>query len=158
MQYFTIQELYRSQTAAARGIDNTPSLYALQNLTALVDNVLDPLRATWHRPITVTSGYRCPQLNRIVGGSATSQHTKGEAADITATPSTPQDNYQLGRLIAQLGDFDQLIFEDTGRNDLLPLWIHVSYKRLGFNRREIRKHVKGTGPIYPFVNKHQLGL
>ena len=158
MQYFTLQELYRSHTAAQLGIDNTPPHDVTQNLTALVNNVLDPARARWHRPIYVTSGYRCPRLNASVGGAVGSQHTKGEAADIVAAPSSRHSNYQLGRLIAQLGNYDQLIFEDTGRLDLLPEWIHVSYKRNGPNRHEIRKHVKGTGPVYPLVDKHLLGL
>lgn len=156
MQYFTIKELTHSQTATVRGIDNSPSLYAVMNLTALVVNVLDPARAALERPIYVGSGFRCPELNRLVGGDANSQHLRGEAADIHL--DSPRENYELGCLLVRLGNFDQVIFENVGKNDLLPDWVHVSWKRTGTNRHEIRKHVKGTGPIYPFVDKRLLNL
>ena len=68
MKYFTIEELTRSTTARQRGIDNTPSQQVIDNLTALVNNVLDPLRQAWGKPIHVNSGYRCPALNKAVGG------------------------------------------------------------------------------------------
>ena len=84
MKYFTIEELTRSTTARQRGIDNTPSQQVIDNLTALVNNVLDPLRQAWGKPIHVNSGYRCPALNKAVGGVPHSQHMLGEAADITA--------------------------------------------------------------------------
>ena len=159
MQYFTIHELCRSHRAAQLGIDNSPNYEQAQNLTALITAVLDPARARWGRPITVTSGFRCPELNsRTPNASRNSQHTKGEAADIIASRTNRQANFDLGRLIASLGNFDQLIFEDTGRTDLLPEWIHVSWKRTGINRHEIRKHVKGTGPIYPLIDKKLLNL
>ena len=82
MKYFTIEELTRSTTAQLRNIDNTPSPQVISNLTALVDNILDPLREAWGKPIRVNSGYRCPKLNSAVGGSATSEHRYGMAADI----------------------------------------------------------------------------
>ena len=84
MKHFTIHELTRSATADRKGIDNTPSKQVIENLTALVDNVLDPLREAWGKPIHVNSGFRSPELNRAVGGVPGSQHMKGEAADITA--------------------------------------------------------------------------
>ena len=64
MKYFTIKELTRSTTAQLRGIDNTPSQQVIDNLTALVENVLDPLREAWGAPIHVNSGYRCAALNK----------------------------------------------------------------------------------------------
>ena len=67
MKYFTIEELTRSTTARLRGIDNTPSQQVINNLIALVDNVLDPLREAWGKPIHVNSGYRCRALNKAVG-------------------------------------------------------------------------------------------
>lgn len=130
MQYFTIDEFTRSDIAAIHGIDNSPSLYAIGNLTALVINVLDPVRAAMGKPIRVTSGYRCPELNaRIPGTSSDSQHTKGEAADIVIAKGGKWDNYLLGCAIVRLGNFDQVIFENVGKDDLLPDWIHVSWKR-----------------------------
>ena len=85
--YFTLSELLRSDTAAARSIDNAPSHDVIRRLNALMDECLDPVRELWGKPIGVNSGYRSPALNAAVGGAAASQHMKGEAADIT-TPST----------------------------------------------------------------------
>lgn len=82
MKYFTITELTKSATATKQGIDNTPSAEVTANLTALVDKVLDPLREIYGKPIYVSSGYRCPKLNKAVGGVSNSQHLKGEAADL----------------------------------------------------------------------------
>ena len=120
MKYFTIKELTRSTTAALRGIDNTPSQQVIDNLTALVDNVLDPLREAWRKPIRVNSGYRCRALNKAVGGVPASQHMRGEAADITG--GSPEDNRELYSLMRRLNlPVDQAINE----HDFT--WIHVSY-------------------------------
>ena len=135
MKYFTIQELTISNTAQRKCIDNTPDQKAAAALTALVANVLDPLREAWGRPIVVNSGYRCPKLNRAVGGVARSQHTKGEAADIRTLSNRRWENEQLFKLIVQLKlPFDQLI-DEHGYS-----WIHVSYAE-GRNRRQVL-HVK----------------
>lgn len=120
MKYFTIKELTRSTTAQLRGIDNTPSQQVIDNLTALVENVLDPLREAWGAPIHVNSGYRCVALNKAVGGVPTSQHILGEAADITV--GTRAKNQRLYALLRQLDlPVDQAINEHDFR------WIHVSY-------------------------------
>lgn len=120
MKYFTINELTRSTTARLNGIDNTPSQQVINNLTALVDNVLDPLREAWGKPIHVNSGYRCQALNTAVGGVPASQHMLGEAADITA--GSREANRQLYSLMRQLKlPVDQAINEYDFR------WIHVSY-------------------------------
>jgi len=79
MQYFTLEELTKSATARRKGIPNLPNGEQKENLVALVENVLDPLRKLWGAPIIVTSGFRCARLNRIVGGVAGSQHMKGQA-------------------------------------------------------------------------------
>ena len=84
MKYFKIEELTHSQAAKAHSIANVPTAEALKNLELLVCNVLDPLRERWGVPIYVNSGYRCPALNRKVGGSKTSYHLRGMAADITS--------------------------------------------------------------------------
>ena len=83
-RYFTLSELTHSLTAQAHSIPNVPTAEALKNLEQLVCNVLDPLRQRWGVPIRVTSGYRSAALNRKVGGSATSYHLRGMAADITS--------------------------------------------------------------------------
>lgn len=127
-EFFTESELTRSDTARIRGIDNTPTPEASAALDALMWNVLDPIRRMWGKPIIVNSGYRCPKLNAAIGGSATSQHMKGEAADITA--GDPTKNKELFDMIAQSAiPFDQLIDEKNYR------WIHVSYRPNG--RRNI---------------------
>lgn len=127
MRHFTIKELVRSDTATRLGINNTPPASAVKALNALVDNVLDPLRDAWGGPIHVNSGYRCPRLNRIVGGTPSSQHQRGEAADITV--GSPARNRRLQALIKRLDlPVDQCIDEKGCR------WIHVSH-RAGHNRR-----------------------
>ncbi len=135
MRYFTIDELSASTEARKMGIDNTPTPEAAKNLTALVEAVLDPLRVKYGRPIHVSSGYRCPRLNKAVGGAATSQHVKGEAADIYVT--RPKEMAELFALIYYTLPFDQLIWERG--DDEAPAWIHVSY-RDGDNRRECLRY------------------
>lgn len=120
MKYFTFTEFERSATATRYAIDNRAPESAKKNIAALVDNVLDPLREAWGKPITVTSGYRCAELNRKVGGTATSHHLKGMAADITT--GNKVDNRRLFQLVVALNlPFTQLIDEKNFS------WIHISY-------------------------------
>lgn len=132
MKYFTIKELTKSSTAEAKGIDNTPTPEVERNLTALVDNILDGVREIYGKPITVNSGYRCQELNKAVGGSATSDHVKGFAADITC--SNKKENAILFDIIKNTFIFDQLIWEKG--NDQYPDWVHVS-----FNPNRQRKQI-----------------
>ena len=126
-----MSELTSSPTARRKGIDNTPNGMQRAALTALVTNILDPLREAYGKPIVVTSGFRCPRLNRAVGGVAKSQHMKGEAADIRTLSDRPSDNKKLFDLIIKLGlPYDQCI-DEYGYN-----WIHVSYTSQG-NRRQV---------------------
>lgn len=129
MKHFTIDELCRSDTARSRGIDNTPTEEVKKSLTALVDNVLDPLREWYGKPIYVNSGYRCPALNKAVGGVANSQHLTGQAADIDTNDRS--ENRCLMKHIEDNLDFDQLIWENGGA------WLHVSYRPDGKNRRQV---------------------
>lgn len=129
MKYFTVSELIRSDAAQQKGIDNTPPPAIKVKLTSLINNLLDPIREAWDGPISVNSGYRCPVLNKAVGGVPTSQHQKGEAADITV--GSPELNRQLFDLIATGDfDFDQLIDESHYS------WIHISFTS-GKNRHQI---------------------
>ena len=138
MKYFTIQELTKSATAQRKGIDNTPSVQVRANLTALIEKVLDPLREAYGKPIIVTSGYRCEKLNKAVGGAASSQHVKGEAADIRSVQDTPEENKKLFDLIVKLGlPFDELI------NEYGYDWVHVSFGSR--HRRQKLKAVKKNG-------------
>lgn len=124
-------ELCASTTADAHNIKNTPPLQEAGNMKALAENVLDPLREWYGKPIYVNSGYRSPQLNRIVGGAPTSQHMKGEAADITA--GSKAENKKLFDYIKSNLPFDQVIDEKDYS------WVHVSYKRDGSNRKQVLK-------------------
>lgn len=120
MKYFTITELSQSSTATQKGIDNTPNPDIIKNLESLVEHILDPLREKFGKPIIVNSGYRCPALNKAVGGSKTSHHMTGLAADITG--GSVARNRILFSLIQELDlPFDQLIDEKNYK------WIHVSF-------------------------------
>jgi uncharacterized protein YcbK (DUF882 family) len=122
MKYFTIKELCKSYTATSHGITNSPSKEIEHNLEELVYFILDPLREAYGKPIKVNSGYRCPELNKIVGGSKTSQHVKGYAADISV--GNKSENERLFNLIQELNlPFDQLIDEKNFS------WVHVSYNQ-----------------------------
>lgn len=129
MKYFTIEELCRSAKAEAMRIDNTPPRDAVMSLETLVECVLDPLREAYGKPIIVNSGYRSVPLNKAVGGARNSQHTKGEAADITV--GSKEGNQWLFNYIRDHLDYDQLIDEYDYR------WVHVSYDVCRCNRREI---------------------
>ena len=145
MKYFTIRELTKSATATRKGIDNTPTKKIEKSLIALINNVLDPLREKWGAPIRVSSGYRCPKLNKVIGGAAGSQHMKGEAADITSLSDSREDNMKLLQCLLNSGiDFDQVISEDVDAKNR-PNWIHVSYttKRANRKKRTTMKKIKG---------------
>lgn len=140
MKYFTIDELIKSATAQRKGIKSQlkPSEEIKSSLTALVEKVLDPLREAYGKPIIVTSGYRCIELNKAVGGAASSQHVKGEAADIRSVQDTPEENKKLYDLIVKLKlPFDQLI------NEFNYDWVHVSFGSR--HRRQKLKAVRKNG-------------
>lgn len=126
-KYFTIDELCKSDTAKKKGINNTPTAEIKQKLGVLIDELLDPVREAWGKPIRVNSGYRCAKLNKAVGGVSNSQHIKGEAADLNAG-SVPL-NKQLFELIRTNYEYDQLI------NEANYAWVHVSYVRK--NRHQV---------------------
>lgn len=130
MKYFSIKELCRSTTAEKEGISNNPTTGVEMKLMALVDNVLDPLREWYGKPITVNSGYRCPELNERVKGSSNSQHMRGEAADITT--GSKEENKKLFEYIKDHLPFDQLIDESNFS------WVHVSYSS-ALNRKQVLK-------------------
>lgn len=131
MKYFRLSEFFNSAKAQELGINNTTSDPAvIANIETIVDNILDPLREAWGKPITVNSGYRCAALNRAVCGSPSSQHTKGMAADITT--GNRADNRRLFQMIVDMKlPYDQLIDEKNFA------WVHVSYSPR--NRRQILK-------------------
>lgn len=125
---FTLEELTHSNTAILNNIENIPNKEEIENLKELCENVLQPIRDKYGKPIYINSGYRCPTLNRKVGGVSNSQHTLGKAADIHS-----DDNKELWDLITSMDlEYDQLIDESN------LSWIHISYNK-GKNRKQILK-------------------
>jgi len=140
-QNFSLSELTRSQTATRRGIENQPDDEQLANLVALCECVLQPIRDHFGKSVRISSGLRVPELNAAIGGSTTSDHTRGMAADIEVPPV---DNLELARWIEGSGlAFRQLILEyydgtpDSG-------WIHVSYDPAD-NKRQVLTATKQNG-------------
>lgn len=125
MKHFTIQELSTTNT----GLQNIPSVTEQKNLRKLVENVLDPLRELYGKPIHVNSGYRSPLVNRKVNGAVNSDHVKGMAADITA--GSREENKKLYELIRDNFTFRQLINEHDYK------WVHVSYNENDNKKQEL---------------------
>ena len=123
---FTLEELTYSSTANINKINNQPDKQAEANLIRLAKDILQPIRDKYGLPITVNSGYRCSTLNKLVGGSKTSQHLTGQAADIRATKTTNSKLFNLIKDMIQSGEITvgQLIWEYGSKTE--PNWIHVS--------------------------------
>lgn len=120
---FNLSEFTFSQTAFRKGIDNTPSKEVIENLTRLA-NVLETIRANVGGPINISSGYRSPELNKAIGGSPTSDHMEGNAADFNIRGMTPR---AVARAIIGSGiKFDQLILEGVSKDTPNGQWIHLS--------------------------------
>ena len=121
---FTLSEMVKSEPALRHGMDNTPGETEIANLKQLAEKVLQPVRDAYQKGVKVNSGYRAPEVNAKVGGSKTSDHCKGQAADIEI-PGVA--NADLAKWITENLDFTQVILEfytlgipDSG-------WVHVSY-------------------------------
>jgi hypothetical protein len=130
---FTLDELTASATAKQQHIINAPGIEEVCNLCALVHHVLQPLRDAMGEAIKIGSGYRCPQLNKAVGGVPTSQHVKGEAADL-CIDGDMQKGKRWFEWIKAHCQFDQLIWEHNKKGSY---WVHVSYRADGKNRRQV---------------------
>lgn len=144
---FTLSELCRSEAATRGGFSNTPGPEETESLKALCVNVLQPLRDAMGKAMRVNSGYRGPEANKAVGGSSSSQHCKGEAADIEFDGF---DNKKLAEKIVEMKlPFDQLILEFYKPGDPNSGWVHVSHKRSGKQRGEVLRAVsKGGKTVY----------
>lgn len=129
---FTLEEMVRSNTAVSQGIDNIPEEEQVENLKKLCTRLLQPLRDIVQMPFNINSGFRCPFLNKAVGGVPTSQHTKGQAADVRV--ANPRG--LLTELLKSDLDFDQAI--------LYPTFLHLSYNS-GHNRKQVL-YAKGVQP------------
>jgi zinc D-Ala-D-Ala carboxypeptidase len=137
---FSLDELTRSTTATRLCIDNSPSAQVVENLQALARNVLQPVR-NHLGPIIISSGYRSPDLNKAIGGSRTSDHCLGFAADIQINN---YDNQKLAKHIQAMGGFTQLILEfyEEGRPN--SGWVHISYNPANL-KNECLRAVKQAG-------------
>ena len=141
---FALSEMVKSATAERLNVDNSPSDIHLVNLTHLAIHILQPVRDQFG-VITINSGYRSPALNAKVGGSKTSQHCNGQAADFESF-STP--NPDLAKWIAKNLDFDQLILEFYDGVNPNSGWVHCSYNLMG-NRKKILTALKTkNGVVY----------
>lgn len=141
-EHFNLKEFTKSETAMRKGIDNTPGPEHAENLQKVCENILEPVRNHFGRPVRINSGYRGPALNKAVGGSAKSQHCNGEAVDfeIDGLP-----NPELAQWVVDNCEFDQIILEfynpKEGPNSG---WVHASYCE-GNNRRQILTAVMENG-------------
>lgn len=156
MKYFTLEECIYSATAEVKGIDNTPNPEHKANIIETVEALLDPLREAWEKychkknlgrvGIHITSGYRCPALNKAVGGSSTSAHCYGYAFDLVPTNNHIIEFKHFCRdfLSNYKGSsFDQLISEKENK-DRVPNWMHVGYKHPnGQQRRQFLSMING---------------
>jgi zinc D-Ala-D-Ala carboxypeptidase len=143
-KHLSLAEVSRSETAKRRGINNTPSGEHLENFKMLAENVFEKIREHFGVPIHISSGYRSKELNKAIGGSATSQHCSGEAIDIDMDGSANGvTNAQVFNYIKDNLQFDQLIWEFG--SDTNPDWVHVSYESTGKQRNQILKAVKSGG-------------
>jgi len=133
-KHFKLEEFTKSMTATRKGIDNTPGAGEIKNLENLCYEILEPLRAKFDKPITITSGYRSPSLSEAIGSKSTSQHCKGMASDLEIF-GIP--NIQVAYWIKNNCDFDQLILEFYSPDDPAAGWVHISYNEKGANRKQV---------------------
>jgi hypothetical protein len=136
--HFALSEFTRSESAKREGLDNTPTAEHLENLKTLCEKILEPIRLKYGS-INISSGYRGKMLNHFIGGSVSSDHCVGRAADIDMDDSgTGVTNKEIFEYIKNNLEFDQLI------NEFNYSWVHVGY-RLGDNRKQVLDAVKEKG-------------
>ena len=127
MKYFSLREMTKSDTARRLGIDNTPSDSIKKNLTLFINTILDPIREDWGGPISISSGYRCPELNAKVGGAKTSGHLYGFCADLQVKGGMKKIRELADFILKWMKDhnmkFDELLFEKSGG----VTWLHFCW-------------------------------
>lgn len=140
--HFDLAEFTRSESAKRHGVSNDPTPEHQENLKTLCEKVLEPIRMFNGGPLNISSGYRSKNLNHFIGGSLSSQHCEGKAADIDMDGMTGKSNTEIFNYIKDNLDFDQLIWEFGDNNK--PDWVHVSYNGAK-NRKQILKALKTNG-------------
>jgi hypothetical protein len=144
-----MREAVESYTAKRRGIDNTPGDYELTNMTALAENIFEPLREWVGGPVKINSFFRSEELNKAIGGSSKSQHCQGRAMDIDDIYGY-KTNAEMYEYIKNNLDFDQLIWEFG--DDENPDWVHTSYVSNDENRRRCLKAERINGKtVYSII-------
>jgi len=138
---FSLNELTKSQTAERKGIDNTPSAEHQENLKSLCEMILQPIRDHFGQVVSVSSGYRSPELCVAIGSSTKSQHAKGQASDFEIFGVS---NKELADWIDENLDYDQLILEYWKESDPNSGWIHCSFNTQG-NRKQYLRAYKENG-------------
>ena len=139
---FSLNELTKSQTAERKGIDNTPSTEHQENLKSLCEMILQPIRDHFGQVVSVSSGYRSPELCVAIGSSTQSQHAKGQASDFEIFGVS---NKELADYIDQNLDYDQLILEYwKGEDEPNSGWVHCSFNTQG-NRKQYLRAYKENG-------------
>jgi hypothetical protein len=144
--HFALSEFTRSESAKREGLDNTPTAEHLENLKTLCEKVLEPIRLRFGS-INISSGYRGKMLNHFIGGSVSSDHCVGRAADIDMDDSgTGVTNKEIFEYIKNNLEFDQLI------NEFNYSWVHVGYRQ-GANRKQVLNAVKEGGKTVYHTHK-----
>ena len=138
---FSLNELTKSQTAERKGIDNTPSTEHQENLKSLCTAILQPVRDHFSKVVTISSGYRSPELCEAIGSKSTSQHARGEAADFEIFGIS---NKVLADYINETLHYDQLILEYWNEADPNSGWVHCSFSE-GNNRKQYLRAYKEDG-------------
>ena len=138
---FTLKELIKSQTAERKGINNNPNEDNIENLQRLCEHILQPVRDHYGKVVSVSSGFRSPELCVAIGSSVNSQHASGQAADFEIYGVS---NKELADYIADNLDFDQLILEFWKPEEPNSGWVHCSYKGADSNRKEYLRAVRGS--------------
>ena len=131
---FTLKELTRSDTADRLDIDNTPNEEQIESLRLLCENILQPVREHFGKPVKINSGFRCPALNQATGGSATSDHCKGQACDFEIDGVS---NPELAEWVSQNCKYTQLILEFYTQGQPNSGWVHVSYDPNNLKKQEL---------------------
>lgn len=142
----TLKEVTKSITAERLGVKNTPDKEDIANLIDIATHVFQPLRDHFDVPIAVSSGYRCKELNKAVGGSRTSEHMVGRALDLDADTYGGVTNKEIFEFIKKNLEFNQLIWEFG--DDENPEWVHVSYHKGNNKKRVLRAIRDGKTTVY----------
>jgi hypothetical protein len=145
-EHLDLAEITRSDSAKRNGISNMPTEEHIANFKLLAEAIFEPIRNHFRVPIIISSGYRSKELNAAIGGSATSQHSKGEAVDIDMH-GTPHGvtNKMIFDYAKEKLPFDQIIWE--GGTDKEPDWVHISYSSTGKQRGQALRAFKVNGKM-----------